>query len=259
VGTFDHLTLVRDGEAWVGRAPEHAEGVLFGGDVISQAIVAATRDAPEGRRLHSLHLYFLKPVVASSPVSYVLRPLRDGKSFSSRRVEASQGGKQVVDLTCSFTEDVDGYEYDLGGIPADVQPPDAYESWDGPPGWQGAGVGETERRPDGTYESTHRKWCKVGEPIGDDPHLHAALLGFATDWTGIGGRPLHLEGDTGGMVSLDHAIWFHRPARADAWHLYDVHSLVNAGGRGLTRGVLRDVEGRAVVSMAQEMRLTVIE
>ena len=78
---------------------------------------------------------------------------------------------------------------------------------------------------------------------------------FATDWTGTGGRPRHLDGDTTGMVSLDHAMWFHRPARADAWHFYDVHSVVNAGGRGLLRGTMRDTDGRVVISAAQEMRL----
>ena len=76
-------------------------------------------------------------------------------------------------------------------------------------------------------------WFRIPHELPDDEHLHTALLGFATDWTGIGGRPLHLEGDITGMVSLDHAAWFHRPARADEWLFYDVHSLVNAGGRGL--------------------------
>ena len=91
--------------------------------------------------------------------------------------------------------------------------------------------------------------------LPDDPHIHAALVAFATDWTGIGGRPLHLEGDTTGMVSLDHAVWFHRPARADAWHLYDVHSLINTGGRGVLRGTIHDVDRRIAVSVAQEMLL----
>ena len=99
-------------------------------------------------------------------------------------------------------------------------------------------------------------WFRVPAALPDDEHLHAALLGFATDWTGIGGRPLHLEGDTQGMVSVDHAVWFHRVARADDWLFYDVHSLVNAGGRGLLRGVMRDRDGRVVISVAQEMRLT---
>ena len=84
---------------------------------------------------------------------------------------------------------------------------------------------------------------------------HTALLGYATDWTGIGGRPLDLEGDTTGMISLDHAAWFHRPARVDEWLLQDVQSLVNAGGRGTLRGVIRRADGQIVASMAQEMLL----
>ena len=86
-----------------------------------------------------------------------------------------------------------------------------------------------------------------------------ALLGYATDWTGIGGRPLHLEGDTTGMISLDHAAWFHRPARADEWLLQDVQSLVNAGGRGTLRGVIRNTQAAIVASMAQEMLLRPVE
>src|SRR5258708_25948163 len=101
-------------------------------------------------------------------------------------------------------------------------------------------------------------WLKIPAALPDDAPLHTALLGFATDWTGVGGRPLHLEGDIAGMVSLDHAAWFHRPARADEWLFYDVQSLVNAGGRGTLRGVIRDQQGRIVASMAQEMLLTPI-
>ena len=116
-------------------------------------------------------------------------------------------------------------------------------------------MGPTAERADGTRESTHRMWFRIPADLPDDEHLHTALLGFASDWTGVGGRPLHLDGDIEGMISLDHAVWFHRPARADEWLFYDVHSLVNAGGRGLLRGVMRDEEGRVVVSVAQEMRL----
>lgn len=246
----------RDG-TWIGESRSGHGPVLFGGDVIAQAIVAATRDAPDGRRLHSVHAYFLRPVSSSQPVTYSVRVVRDGRSFSSRHVEATQGGKAALDLTCSFTTDTDGYDYDLGGL-GDVPMPDNLEVFPGPEPWIAAWVGPTERAADGTYASTHRKWFRVADPLPDDPHLHAALFGFATDWTGIGGRPLRLDGDTTGMVSLDHAVWFHRPARADEWHFYDAHSLVNAGGRGLLRGVIRDVRGRVIVSAAQEMRLTPI-
>jgi acyl-CoA thioesterase-2 len=246
-----------DGE-WVGDAPEWFGDYLFGGFVIAQAISAVTRDAPDGRRLHSLHAYFLRPVLAAKPVDYLVRPVRDGRSFASRRLAASQDGKAVLELLCSFTADTDGYVYDLP--PARPVPPRtdfAVESGPGP--WVAAFVGPTPAAADGTRESTHRIWFRVPAPLPDDPHLHAALLGFATDWTGIGGRPLHLEGDTTGMVSLDHAAWFHRPARVDEWLFYDVHSLVNAGGRGLLRGTMRDTDGHVVASVAQEMRLTPVE
>ena len=122
-------------------------------------------------------------------------------------------------------------------------------------------VGSVRHHPPRTAPASRRTalWFRIPAALPDDLHLHTALLGFATDWTGIGGRPLHLDGDIEGMVSLDHAVWFHRPARADDWLFYDVHSLVNAGGRGLLRGVMRDHEGHVIVSVAQEMRLTPVE
>jgi acyl-CoA thioesterase II len=257
---LEFLTVRPDGDsgnAWVGDPPQWFGDYLFGGFVIAQAIVAATRNAPEGRRVHSMHAYFLRPVLAAHPISYVVRPIRDGRSFTSRHVDASQNGKAVLEMSCSFTADTDGYVYDLPGG-RDVPAPDAMTTEQGPGPWVAGDVGPTPPAEDGTRDSTHRMWFRIPSQLPDDEHLHTALLAFATDWTGIGGRPLHLEGDTTGMVSLDHAAWFHRPARADAWLFYDVQSLVNAGGRGLLRGVMRDTEGNVVASVAQEMRLTPI-
>jgi acyl-CoA thioesterase-2 len=259
--TIAFLTLRPDGDGgWAGDAPDWFGEYLFGGFVIAQAIAAATRDAPEGRRLHSLHAYFLRPVTSKGPLAYRIHTLREGRSFTTRRVDAAQFGKPVLDLTCSFAADVDTgvYVYDLPGASA-VPGPDAFEQGSGPGPWIAGFAGPTPPRADGTRESTHRMWFRIPQELPDDEHLHAALLGFATDWTGIGGRPLHLDGDTQGMVSIDHAAWFHRRARADQWLFYDVHSLVNAGGRGLLRGVMRDVDGRVVASVAQEMRLTPVE
>jgi acyl-CoA thioesterase-2 len=259
--TIAFLTVRPDGDGgWTGDPPDWFGEYLFGGFVIAQAMIAATRDAPDGRRLHSLHAYFLRPVTSKGPLSYRVRALRDGRTFTTRRVEVSQFDNPVLDLTCSFGADLDGdvYEYDLPGASA-APAPAAFVPEPGPGPWVAGFVGPTEPRADGTRESTHRMWFKIPASLPDDEHLHAALLGFATDWTGIGGRPLHLDGDTQGMVSLDHAAWFHRPARADEWLYYDVHSLVNAGGRGLLRGVMRDVDGRVIVSVAQEMRLTPVE
>jgi acyl-CoA thioesterase-2 len=247
-------------DVWIGEAPDWFGDYLFGGFVIAQAIVAATRNAPEGRRLHSLHAYFLRPVFAGKSLSHRVRPIRDGRAFTSRRIEVSQDGKPVLDLTCSFTADIDRdvYVYDQPGG-HDVPPPERFELEEGPGPWVAGFVGPTPAADDGTRESTHRMWFRIPHELPDDVHLHAAMLGFATDWTGTGGRPLHLEGDITGMVSLDHAAWFHRPARADEWLYYDVHSLVNAGGRGLLRGEMRDEEGRVVISVAQEMRITPVD
>ena len=243
--------LVAEPPTWFGD-------YLFGGFVIAQAIIAATRNAPAESRLHSLHAYFLRPAVATAPMAYRVEPIREGRSFTTRHLVAEQRGKSVLEMSCSFTVDAVGYVYDL---PARAEVPvlDDLEIEGGPGPWVAGHAGPTPPAPDGTRESTHRMWFRVPAELPDDQHLHTALLGFASDWTGIGGRPLHLEGDTTGMVSLDHAVWFHRPARADEWLFYDVQSLVNAGGRGLLRGVMRDADGRVVVSVAQEMRLTPVE
>ena len=256
-----YLSVRPDGDGFVGDAPPWFGDILFGGFVIAQAIMAATRGTPPPRRLHSLHAYFLRPARSTGPITYRVATVRDGRSVTTRRVAASQDGKGVLDLTSSFTtdaEDTDGYVYDTPPARS-LPPPTTRPVEPGPGPWVAAYLGPTEPRGDGTRESTHRMWFRIPARLPDDAHLHTALLGFATDWTGVGGRPLHLDGDTRGMVSLDHAAWFHRPARADGWLSYDVHSLVNAGGRGVLQGTMRDEEGRIVVSVAQEMRLTPYE
>jgi len=259
--TLEFLAVRKHGpgdHAWVGDTPDWFGDYVFGGFVIAQAIMAATRTAPDGRRLHSLHAYFLRPVLATTAIDYEVQPIRAGRTFETRHVAASQAGKPTLDMSCSFTTDTDGYVYDLPGR-GETPAPSELVVEPGPGPWVAASVGPTPPAADGTRESTHRMWLRIPATLPDDPHLHTALLGFATDWTGIGGRPLHLEGDTTGMVSVDHAVWFHRPARADDWLFYDVQSLVNAGGRGLLRGVMRDTAGHVVVSVAQEMRLTPVE
>jgi acyl-CoA thioesterase-2 len=194
------------GDTWAGRTPDWYGPVVFGGVGLALTISAACGDAPVGSRLHSVHAHFLRPVKGGQEIVFRSDVVKAGRTFNLHHVTASQDGKPVITMTCSFTTDTDGYVYDLSGIP------------DGVP-------------------------------------LHTALLGYATDWTGVGGRPLHLEGDTTGMISLDHTAWFHRPARADDWLLQDVQSLVNAGGRGTLRGVIRNPQGLIVASMAQEMLL----
>jgi acyl-CoA thioesterase II len=253
------LSQERQGERWVGRTPDGFGPVVFGGIGLASTISAACRDAPDQGRLHSIHAHFLRPVRGGAEIAFRSEVIKAGRAFRVHRVTAEQEDRSVITMTCSFTADTEGYSYDLSGIPDGVLMPEALPEPDesgepiGP--WDVRWVGPSPPRADGTREANHRHWFRIPRPLGDDPHLHTALIGYATDWTGIGGRPLHLEGDTAGMVSLDHAAWFHRPVRADDWLLQDVQCLVNAGGRSTLRGVIRDVEGQVVASMAQEMLL----
>jgi acyl-CoA thioesterase II len=249
----------RRGDEWVGRTPDWYGPVVFGGVGLALTISAACGDAPAGRRLHSVHAHFLRPVKGGREIVFRSDVVKAGRTFNLHHVTASQDGEPVITMTCSFTTDTDGFVYDLSGIPdgvplpEDLPEPARTQNEVGP--WDERWVGPSVMRADGTREATHRHWFRLPRALDDDPHLHTALLGYATDWTGVGGRPLHLEGDTTGMISLDHAAWFHRPARADDWLLQDVQSLVNAGGRGTLRGVIRNPQGLVVASMAQEMLL----
>jgi acyl-CoA thioesterase-2 len=256
------LYLRRRGDGWHGRTPDWYGPVVFGGVGLALTISAACREAPLGSRLHALQAHFLRPVQGGTDIDFQSQVVKAGRAFSLHAVTATQDRKPVIAMTCSFTADNDGYQYDLSGIPADVPLPDGLADADEDPKtepepgpWDVRWLGPSPLRSDGTREATHRHWFRLPRTLGDDPHLHAALLGYATDWTGVGGRPLDLDGDTNGMISLNHAAWFHRPARADQWLLQDVQSLVNAGGRGTLRGVIRDTQGQIVASMAQEMLL----
>lgn len=252
--TIEFITVRPEGDGWVGDAPEWFGERLFGGFVLGQAVHAAAQTTPEGRRIHSLHGYFLRPVFAGLPLSYRVASLREGRTLTTRQLEAVQDGKPVFAMMYSFAPDTDGYEYELSRgerVPA----PDQLAVEVGPGPWEVAEVGPTAPAPDGTRTSTRRAWFRVGSALPDDARIHAALMAFLTDMTGTGGRPLHLDGDVTGMISIDHAVWFHRPVRADDWAFYDVHSLVNAGGRGVLRGAIYGPDGRLATSVAQEMIL----
>jgi acyl-CoA thioesterase-2 len=241
-----------DGDEWVGRAPEWSREIVFGGVLMGQAVYAATRALRDDRRIHSMHLYFLRPARSSLPIHYRLSPIRDGRSFMTCGVHAHQDGKDVLTALCSFTSDGDAYEYELP-IARDAPDPSATETMFDL--WLVSKIGPTKPAGDGSIASTSRMWARTDGALPDDRHLHAALLAFVTDWTWTGGRPLHLDGDTRGMISLDHSMWFHREARADEWLYYDVTSPINANGRGLLRGTIHDRDRRMCASAAQEMKL----
>lgn len=256
--TIDCVRVRADGDEWVGPTPPWFGEVVFGGFVIGQAVHAATRSAPPRARIHSLHAYFLRPVVAGPPLRHRVTTVRDGRTFSSRHLDVCQSDKTVLTMTCSFTADSSGYEYELP-LDAGVPEPYAISSEAGPGPWEMAPIGPSEERADGTRASTHRAWLRTARPLPDDQHVHAAMVAFMTDMTGTGARPLHLDGDIRGIVSLDHAAWFHRPLRADDWLFFDVQSTVNTGGRGFLRGTMYGRDRRVAVSIAQEQLLTPFE
>jgi len=234
-----------------GSVPANMWGpVVFGGFALAHAVAAATHDAPPGRRLQSLHAHFLRPVRGGAPISYRVSTLTEGRTLSVRRLDAEQADQHVLAMTCTLSADAESYEYQAE-MPDGLPEPEALPArLIGP--WLNAPLGPTEPRPDGTRRATHRMWFRTASALPDDSHLAAAFTAFATDFTYTGARPLHLEGDTRGVISLDHAAWFHRPPRPDAWMYYEVQSLVNTAGRGLLRGAMYARDGSLCVTVAQE-------
>lgn len=253
---------------------------VFGGQVIGQAIVAATRTI-EGRIPHSLHAYFLLPGDMNAPIVYEVDRIRDGGSFSARRVQAIQHGRPILSMIASFQVPEDGLEHQTP-MP-DVPPPEALQSTaELIPQWI-AEAGEVhprilaslkraevlEFRPVYPWspltphvtEPRQAIWFRIGQNLPDDPILHACLLAYASDFNLVGTalRPHGKSWYSPDMVvaSLDHALWFHRELRVDDWLLYSMDSPSSGGARGMTRGQVFDRQGRLVASVAQEglMRL----
>lgn len=232
----------------------------FGGQVLAQALTAATRVTPTDRLVHSLHAYFLLPGRTDSPIIYDVENIRDGGSFSSRRVVARQHGKIIFYLTASFHVDEPGFEHrDIG--PADVPGPDdcprlseVLASASGRP----AGVWEREwgvldvryagdSRPGGNLHdplrpALARVWVKVLGELPADQALQRAVLAYASDLTLLAVTTVPHDVFIGSpqvqAASIDHAMWFHRPVRADRWMLYDQTSPAASGSLGLATGRL---------------------
>ena len=233
-------------EWWIG-------GRTFGGMVIAQALSAAMVQAPAGFTLHSLHGYFMGPTPPGARTTHAVAPVRDGRSFRTREVVSTVAGRETFRMLCSFHAPEEGDEYQLP-MAADTPRPEDVEPAPGLFPFDVRELGHTERRTDGTYLSTRRCWFRARDPLGDDPAVHACLLAYLSDMTGASFRPLSLG--TWGWhtdASLDHALWFHRPWRADAWSFFDLEALVNAGGRAMVRATMHGEDGTLHLSMAQEL------
>jgi acyl-CoA thioesterase II len=249
------VSVQRCGTHFVGQSPQWYGPLVFGGILLGQALAAAAEAVPSERRARSLHAYFVGPADASAPLVYEVTPIKNGRSSQTCAVTASQSEHAILTMLCSFATDRDGREYELA-CPEDVRGPSELATTHGPGPLEFAFVGPTPPRGDGTRDSTHRAWMRIPSALPADPRLHEFLLAFIGDVSYNGACPWDLSGppDRSRMVSVDHAMWFHRPARADDWLLFDVQSLVHAGGRGAIRGVLYGSDRRVVGSMVQELQ-----
>ena len=254
-----------------GRQPTEHLQRTFGGQVAGQALVAAGRTVPADRPVHSLHAYFLRPGDPSIPIVYEVDRIRDGRSFTTRRVVGIQHGKAIFNLSASFQLAEDGMEHSTS-MP-DVPAPDGLETLqkrmepyaDELGGWYARPrpidiryVTDPPRvaKDSGRREASSRVWMRADGTMPDDPLLHVCAVTFASDMTLLDST-LMAHGrawGTGDVIgaSLDHAMWFHRPFRADEWFLYDQESPWTGSGRGLARGSIYTAAGELAVSVVQE-------
>ena len=260
-----------------GLSPKASPIRVFGGQVAGQALVAAGRTVPTERKVHSLHAYFIRAGDPSVPIVYEVDRIRDGRSFTTRRVVAIQHGKAIFALSASFQVSEPGVEHaePMPDVPAPEQLPTfgeriaPYREQFGPwgrfprpidvryvndPPWIS--------REHGPREARNRVWMRADGTLPDDELLHVCVLAYSSDMTLLDSI-LARHGLAWGLdkvlgASLDHAMWFHRPFRADEWVLYDSNSPSASGGRGLATGRFFASDGRLIATVVQEGLLRVL-
>jgi acyl-CoA thioesterase-2 len=250
----DALALEADGPGgFCGTCPDWWGGErVFGGMVVAQTLRAAQLTVDPSVPVHSLHGYFLRPVEPGAAIRCDVARLRDGRSFTTRQVTMSVGGRDVFTMISSFHRPEEGDEYQLA-MPT-VPGPDDVVGFDPPTPFEVRELGPTPRRPDGSYEATRRVWLRARGDVPEDPAIHACLLAYLSDMTGAAFRPLSLSSWGGHTdASLDHAVWFHTPARADRWLLFELQAVSNVAGRAAVRGQMFTESGTLHTSMAQEL------
>jgi acyl-CoA thioesterase-2 len=249
-----------DGKSFVTQSPDWwITGRTFGGMVVAQALNAAFQTVSDSLELHSLHGYFLRPIPSGSSSTHRVSELRDGRSFSLREVSSSVDGRESFRMTCSFHAPEPGDEYQLPMAPG-IPGPSEVSATEAPFPFDVREIGPTERRDDGSYLSTRRCWFRTRETLPDDPAIHACLLAYFSDMTAASFRPASMNGwGTHTDASLDHAVWFHRRWRADSWSFFDLHALVNSGGRATIRATMHGDDGQLHLSMAQELLIRRLE
>lgn len=265
-----------------GQSRDIGTKYVFGGQVLGQALSAAQATVEGGsgsRRAHSLHAYFLRAGNIEAPIVYEVDRTRDGGSFSVRRVTAIQHGRVIFFCAASFQAEEEGAEHQLS-MPEVPQPEDIAAAPPVPAEVMATLPPKVQRWMSrrGPFEFRHvyprdelnppkrppfqQVWFRLSEPVGDSPELHRALLAYASDFQLLGTATyphgISYYQPNVQMASLDHALWFHRPFRADDWLLYSIDSPSASGSRGLARGQIFDRQGRLVASTAQEGLIRVV-
>jgi acyl-CoA thioesterase-2 len=257
-----------------GHSPDDSQRLrVFGGQVLAQALIAAGRTVDDERRVHSLHSYFLRPGDPKAPIVFDVDRIRDGRSFTTRRVVAVQHGQAIFNLQTSFQIDEAGPEH--ADVMPDVPPPEETPTTTAP-GDEG-GDETTRTRPwpgdrpidlrfvqpphwePGSREPDLDVWVRADGALPEDPLLHASVVAYASDFMLLGTATLpHREVQPAARdaeymaASLDHVMWFHRPCRADEWLLYHCHSPSMAAARGFARGEVFRRDGTLCSTIAQE-------
>ena len=256
-----------------GKSPQVGWQRVFGGQVIGQALVAATRTVEEERFVHSLHAYFVRPGDPSVPIIYDVETIRDGGSFATRRVTAIQHGKPIYFMTASFQDDEEGFEHQapMPDVPMPenllgeaelkerflTQAPSHIRAyWERPRPIELRPVALDHYFSAEKLEPSQNIWVRTTGPVPAERHLQAAVLAYLSDMTLLD-TSLFAHGTSVldrrlQVASLDHAMWFHRPPVLDDWLLYSQDSPSAFGGRGMTRGAIFSRSGTLLASVAQE-------
>jgi acyl-CoA thioesterase-2 len=256
-----------------GQSQDLGWGAVFGGQVLGQALSAAQQTVPKERPVHSLHGYFLRTGDARRPILYDVECVRDGRSFTTRRVKAIQGGEAIFVMSASFQEHESGFDHQTPmptapgpeGLPSEVELARALgERIPEPLRSRAIAEKPIEIRPVAPVDPLKPErrapqrlvWYRAADTLPDDPAVHCYLLAYASDFHFMTTAmlPHGVSWLSPGMqvASLDHAMWFHRPLRLDDWLLYTIDSPSATGSRGLARGAFYSRDGALVASTAQE-------
>ncbi|OFI39588.1 acyl-CoA thioesterase II [Arthrobacter sp. SW1] len=267
-----------DEDIFLGPSQKQPRHRVFGGQVLAQSLIAGMRTVDGDRPVHSMHGYFLRPGDANQPITFGVQRLRDGRSFSARRVHAYQNGQPILSMIASFQTEAEGVDHQSAmpeGIPDPESLPstaDLLRKYDHPMARHMSFERPFDVRhvdsalyTEAPKEHVARNavWMKTLGPMPDDADFHRAALAFASDYTIL--EPIlrrnGLSWMTPGMsvASLDHAMWWHRPARVDEWLLYVQESPSAQGARGLSTGKIFSRDGVHVATVAQEGMLRLPE